>query len=93
MLLGFVIVDFAFLSLTKVSSAVNLNRRDRPWLDISLPTDERLELLMLQFNQSKIYAQVQGDTVVSTLQFLNIPRLISHSSRTKVLGSALVLAT
>lgn len=49
--------------------AVNaaLTLADRPWLDISRPYEERLQLFMLQLNVTQKYAMVQGDTVVSSL--------------------------
>lgn len=53
------------LSLAGISLAINLAIADRPWLDVPLPTEERLSLLMMQWNKTQMYAQVQGDTAIT----------------------------
>lgn len=82
------------LSLAGTSLALNVTVASRPWLDVSLPTEERLSLLMMQWNKTQIYAQVQGDTVVSThsSQVLNDMLMIS-SLKTTELGSQHALDT
>jgi hypothetical protein len=61
-------VASAVVLLAQVVYATNSTQVNatRPWLDTSLPTEERLQLLVGQWNESQIYAMVQGDTVVST---------------------------
>ncbi|KAH6667600.1 glycoside hydrolase family 3 domain-containing protein [Halenospora varia] len=51
-------------ALAPVAFASNTTIASRPWLDRSLPTETRLDQLMLQLNESQIYAMVQGDTVL-----------------------------
>ena len=64
---GSLVVLTMFDLLVTVTYASNITLDYRPWLDTSLPTEERLSLLMAQWNRSQIYAQVQGDTVVGCL--------------------------
>lgn len=45
------------LSFASFSLAVSVTVADRPWLDVTLPTEERLALLMMQWNETQIYAQ------------------------------------
>lgn len=65
------LVATLLLSLLGHASAAvsNTTVGDRPWLDTSLPTEQRLELLMQQFNTTQIYNYVQGDTVVREVLF------------------------
>lgn len=37
----------------------------QPWLDTSLPYEERLQAFIAQLNDTQKYAMVQGDTEVS----------------------------
>jgi len=59
-----------------VAGAVDLV--DRPWLDVSRPYEERLQLFMYQLNITQKYAMVQGDTVVSLnhLPLTSSPRFL-----------------
>lgn len=51
-------------ALAPITFASNVTIASRPWLDKSLSTETRLDQLMLQLNESQIYAMVQGDTVL-----------------------------
>jgi hypothetical protein len=55
-------VPALLLAADSVFAATTL--ADRPWLDQSKPTEERLQLFMLQLNDTQKYNFVQGDTVV-----------------------------
>lgn len=52
------------LSILGYTAATNITLTDWPWLNVTLPAEQRLELLFAQLNTSQIYAFVQGDTVV-----------------------------
>jgi hypothetical protein len=75
------------LLLLAGTSLSSITVADRPWLDVTLPTEERLSLLMLQWNKSEIYRQVQGDTVVSS-SYLRAPDYYLMKSSSKIMGPA-----
>jgi hypothetical protein len=83
---GFQLAPVAVLFLLQISSAISVISA-KPWLDVTKSTEERLELLMLQWNRTQIYAMVQGDTVVS-LETNRIDVYTNHiSSKMKALES------
>ncbi len=51
---------------------------DRPWLDPTRSSEERLQLFMLQLNATQKYATVQGDTVVSIHQHIPIESCVAE---------------
>ncbi|PQE23746.1 putative periplasmic beta-glucosidase precursor protein [Rutstroemia sp. NJR-2017a BBW] len=79
------LVTAGLFSLLGFSSAANSTVADSPWLDIPLPTEERLQLLMLQLNTSQIYAFVQGDTVLED-EGTGVSACVGHISGNNTLG-------
>lgn len=57
----------------------------RPWLDTTLPTEQRLQLFLGQLNASQKYAMVQGDTVLEDTG-TGVSSCIGHISGNATLG-------
>ncbi|KAF4634295.1 hypothetical protein G7Y89_g3810 [Cudoniella acicularis] len=72
-------------SLVHLSLASNATLAARPWLDPSLPTEVRLNQLILQLNTTQIYAIVQGDTVLED-EGTGVSTCIGHISGNTTLG-------
>lgn len=50
--------SISFAAATSGTSA------DQPWLDVSLPFEQRLQSFLAQLNETQVYAMVAGDTEV-----------------------------
>lgn len=65
--------------------ALSQNLPDRPWLDPTLPSEERLQLFLGQLNASQKYAMVQGDTELDD-NGTGVNPCIGHISGNDTLG-------
>ncbi|KAG4026647.1 hypothetical protein MFRU_038g00510 [Monilinia fructicola] len=73
------------LSILGYTAATNITLTDWPWLNVTLPAEQRLELLFAQLNTSQIYAFVQGDTVLED-EGTGVSACVGHISGSPNLG-------
>lgn len=82
-----------FASLTAViilhfstyTQASTQSSTDRPWLDPTLPNEQRLQLFLAQLNSTQKYAMVQGDTELDE-NGTGVNPCIGHISGNSTLG-------
>ncbi|RDW78506.1 glycoside hydrolase family 3-containing protein [Coleophoma crateriformis] len=72
-------------ALTACVGASTTNATNRPWLDQSRTTEDRLKLFMQQLNETQKYAMVQGDTVLED-NGTGVSACIGHISGNSTLG-------
>lgn len=75
-------VFLCFLTYTRASTQ-SLN--DRPWLNSTLPNEQRLQLFLAQLNSTQKYAMVQGDTELDE-NGTGVNPCIGHISGNTTLG-------
>lgn len=68
-----------------LTHAASQTLTDRPWLDPTLPNEQRLQLLLDQLNSTQKYAMVQGDTELDGNGMCVNP-CIGHISGNETLG-------
>jgi beta-glucosidase len=71
-------------TLTQVHASTQ-TLADRPWLDPTLPNEERLQLFLDQLNSTQKYAMVQGDTELDD-NGTGVNPCIGHISGNETLG-------